>query len=88
MRPAKLKVTSPGGKARVYVLEGDQYTVGRVAPNHEPDILWRALVAARELSIASGKSLTAFTTTSADQQDAPYDSAARNRTVTVVITPG
>jgi hypothetical protein len=49
--------------------------------------LWRALVAARELSAASGKPLTAFTTTSADQQDAPYDSAARNRTVTVVITP-
>lgn len=50
--------------------------------------LWRALVAARELSAASGKPLTAFTTTSADQQDAPYDTAARNRTVTVVITPG
>lgn len=49
--------------------------------------LWRALVAARELSAASGKPLTAFTTASADQQDAPYDSAARNRTVTVVITP-
>lgn len=39
MRPAKLKVTSPAGKTRVYVLEGDQYTVGRVAPNHEPDIV-------------------------------------------------
>jgi hypothetical protein len=87
MRPATLKVTSPAGKTRVYVLDGDQYTVGRVAPNnHEPDILWRALVAARELSAASGKPLTAFTT-SADQQDAPYDTAARNRTVTVVITP-
>ncbi|WUO32185.1 hypothetical protein OHT21_30675 [Streptomyces sp. NBC_00286] len=49
--------------------------------------LWRALVAARELSAASGKPLTAFTTTSADQQDAPYDDATRNRTVTVVITP-
>jgi len=49
--------------------------------------LWRALVAARELSAASGKPLTAFTTASADQQDAPYQDAAKNRTVTVVITP-
>jgi hypothetical protein len=50
--------------------------------------LWRALVAARELSAASDKPLTAFTTASADQRDAPYRTAARNRTVTVVITPG
>lgn len=50
--------------------------------------LWRALIAARELSTASGKPLTAFTTASADQRDAPYADAAKNRTVTVVITPG
>jgi hypothetical protein len=31
--------------------------------------------------------LTAFTTVSADQRDAPYAEPARNRTVTVVITP-
>ncbi|CAL9292049.1 tetratricopeptide repeat protein [Streptomyces sp. SudanB52_2052] len=50
--------------------------------------LWRALVAARELSTATGKPLTAFTTDSADQRDAPYpDDPARNRTVTVVLTP-
>ncbi|MGC9541264.1 tetratricopeptide repeat protein [Streptomyces sp. UG1] len=49
--------------------------------------LWRALIAARELSTASGKPLTAFTTASADQRDAPHASAAKNRTVTVVITP-
>ncbi|MER6710650.1 tetratricopeptide repeat protein [Streptomyces sp. NPDC000877] len=50
--------------------------------------LWRALVAARELSAAAGKPLTAFTTDSADQRDAPYpDDPARNRTVTVVLTP-
>lgn len=49
--------------------------------------LWRALIAARELSTASGKPLTAFTTVSADQRDAPYTSAAKNRTVTVMITP-
>ncbi|MET9834953.1 tetratricopeptide repeat protein [Streptomyces sp. NPDC006385] len=50
--------------------------------------LWRALIAARELSTASGKPLTAFTTASGDQRDAPYASAARNRTVTVIVTPG
>lgn len=49
--------------------------------------LWRALIAARELSTASGRPLTAFTTSSADQRNAPYEEPARNRTVTVVITP-
>ncbi|MFE0788168.1 tetratricopeptide repeat protein [Streptomyces mutabilis] len=49
--------------------------------------LWRALIAARELSAATGMPLTAFTTASADQRDAPYAEPARNRTVTVVITP-
>ncbi|WP_261989098.1 hypothetical protein [Streptomyces sp. uw30] len=49
--------------------------------------LWRALIAARELSAAGGKPLTAFTTASADQRDAPNESVAKNRTVTVVITP-
>ncbi|MFH8655314.1 tetratricopeptide repeat protein [Streptomyces afghaniensis] len=49
--------------------------------------LWRALVAARELSTASGEPLTAFTTDSADQRDAPYPDPARNRTVTLLISP-
>ncbi|MYS90578.1 MULTISPECIES: tetratricopeptide repeat protein [Streptomyces] len=49
--------------------------------------LWRALVAARELSAASGEPLTAFTTDTADQRDAPYPDPARNRTVTLVISP-
>ncbi|MEU6177276.1 tetratricopeptide repeat protein [Streptomyces coeruleorubidus] len=49
--------------------------------------LWRALVAARELSAASGEPLTAFTTDSADQRDAPHPDPARNRTVTLVISP-
>ncbi|WP_307180016.1 tetratricopeptide repeat protein [Streptomyces africanus] len=49
--------------------------------------LWRALVAARELGAASGQPLTAFTTDSADQRDAPYPDPARNRTVTLVIAP-
>jgi hypothetical protein len=39
MRVAKLKVTSPAGKVRVHVLDGDQFTVGRAAPHHEPDIV-------------------------------------------------
>ncbi|MFJ8140930.1 hypothetical protein [Streptomyces sp. NPDC096013] len=43
---------------------------------------------ARELSVANSRPLTAFTTARADQRDAPYASAARNRTVTVVIIPG
>lgn len=60
------------------------------APAHGGSVvaLWRALVAARELSAASGKPLTAFTTASADQRDAPYAGVERNRTVTVVVTPG
>ncbi|WP_052412201.1 tetratricopeptide repeat protein [Streptomyces mutabilis] len=49
--------------------------------------LWRALIAARELSDATGMPLTAFTTVSADQRDAPYAEPVKNRTVTVVITP-
>ncbi|MFC7887117.1 tetratricopeptide repeat protein [Streptomyces sp. NPDC057376] len=50
--------------------------------------LWRALVAARELSAATGRPLTDFTTVSADQREAPYADPAKNRTVTVMITPG
>ncbi|MFC7892244.1 tetratricopeptide repeat protein [Streptomyces sp. NPDC057381] len=50
--------------------------------------LWRALVAARELSTATGRPLTDFTTISADQREAPYADPAKNRTVTVTVTPG
>ncbi|MFE0805884.1 tetratricopeptide repeat protein [Streptomyces sp. NPDC058848] len=50
--------------------------------------LWRALVAARELSAATGRPLTDFTTISADQREAPYSDPAKNRTVTVAVTPG
>jgi len=32
-------VTSPEGDEREYVLACNQYTVGRAAPNHEPDIV-------------------------------------------------
>ncbi|GAA3867399.1 tetratricopeptide repeat protein [Streptomyces sedi] len=50
--------------------------------------LWRALVAARELSDAADRPIATFTTGSADQRDAPFDDTALNRTVTVVITQG
>ncbi|KAB8157446.1 tetratricopeptide repeat protein [Streptomyces sp. 3MP-14] len=49
--------------------------------------LWRALVAVGELSAASDRPLTDFTTVSADQREAPFATPALNRTVTVVITP-
>lgn len=77
-----------GREARVEIY-GQTATVPG-APRGGGSVLsfWRALIAARELSAASGKPLTAFTTASADQHDAPYTSAAKNRTVTVVITPG
>lgn len=49
--------------------------------------LWRAMVAVRELSDSSGRPLTAFTTSSADQRDAPHPDPSGNRTVTVTVTP-
>lgn len=39
MRRAQLKVVSPSGRAGVHVLEGEQCTIGRAAPHHEPDIV-------------------------------------------------
>lgn len=39
MGTAKLKVTSPAGEACVYPLHGVQFTVGRAAPYHGPDIV-------------------------------------------------
>ncbi|GAA3867372.1 FHA domain-containing protein [Streptomyces sedi] len=39
MRRAQLKVVSPAGRAGIHVLEGEQCTVGRAAPHHEPDIV-------------------------------------------------
>lgn len=76
------------GQAAAITVYGQAATVPG-APTHGGSVtsLWRALVAARELSAASGKPLTAFRTASADQRDAPHGSAARNRTVTVVLTP-
>lgn len=49
--------------------------------------LWRAVAAARVLSDASGRPLTGFSVTSAEQRDAPHDTDAANRTVTVILTP-
>ncbi|WP_193318137.1 MULTISPECIES: FHA domain-containing protein [Streptomyces] len=39
MRRAQLKVASPTGKSSVHLLAGEQCTVGRAAPHHEPDIV-------------------------------------------------
>ncbi|GLY98382.1 hypothetical protein [Actinoplanes sp. NBRC 103695] len=49
--------------------------------------LARAQVAAARLSAASRLPLTAFTLVSADQKGGPHESAARNRTVTLLIHP-
>lgn len=49
--------------------------------------LWRAMTAARVLSDAAGRPLTGFLVASAEQRDAPHDTDAANRTVTVVLTP-
>ncbi|WP_369174138.1 hypothetical protein AB5J49_42065 [Streptomyces sp. R28] len=69
---------------------GGQTAIVPGAPRSGGSVLspWRALIAARELSAAGGMPLTAFTTASVDQRDAPYASAAKDRTVTGVITPG
>jgi DNA-binding winged helix-turn-helix (wHTH) protein len=37
-RPVALKVLSPWGRSVSYPLDGTQYTVGRAAPKHRPDI--------------------------------------------------
>lgn len=47
--------------------------------------LSRAQVAAERLAAGSGLPLTAFALTSADQADAPFPDAARNRTVTLSV---
>lgn len=77
-----------GGRRVAITVHGHAATVpGAPRSGGSVVALWRALVAARELGAAGGKPLTAFTTDSADQRDAPYPDAARNRTVTVVISP-
>ncbi|MER7403689.1 tetratricopeptide repeat protein [Streptomyces sp. NPDC000070] len=78
-----------GGRHQAVTVHGHAATVpGAPRSGGSVVALWRALVAARELSAASGEPLTAFTTDSADQRDAPYPDPARNRTVTLVISPG
>ncbi len=49
--------------------------------------MWRAMVAARALADASGRPLTGFVIASAEQRDAPHDTDAANRTVTLILTP-
>jgi hypothetical protein len=77
-----------GGRHLAVTVHGHAATVpGAPRSGGSVVALWRALVAARELSTASGEPLTAFTTDSADQRDAPHPDPARNRTVTLVISP-
>lgn len=76
-----------GGRQLAVTVHGHAATVpGAPRSGGSVVALWRALVAARELSAASGEPLTAFTTDSADQRDAPYPDPARNRTVTLVVS--
>ncbi|RKN36533.1 hypothetical protein [Micromonospora musae] len=49
--------------------------------------LSRAEDAARELAAASGLPLTAFAMRSAEQSERPFEREARNRTVSLVLTP-
>lgn len=49
--------------------------------------LLRARVATQQLSTTSGLPLTAFTMQSGDQAHPPYRTAAKNRTVTVTLSP-
>jgi hypothetical protein len=49
--------------------------------------LARARVAAQELSGVTGLPLTSFTLTTADQSAGPFREPARNRTVSLVLTP-
>lgn len=77
-----------GGRHLAVTVHGHAATVpGAPRSGGSVVALWRALVAARELGAASGEPLTAFTTGSADQRDAPHPDPARNRTVTLVISP-
>ncbi|AKH85761.1 hypothetical protein AA958_30055 [Streptomyces sp. CNQ-509] len=75
------------GDMRIEVL-GHIADVREAPPSGGSDTsVWRAMVAARALSDASGRPLTAFSIASAEQRDAPYETDAQNRTVTVVLTP-
>lgn len=49
--------------------------------------LARAEIAAARLASASGLPLTAFTLVSADQRQGPHDTAAGNRTVSLLVAP-
>ncbi|ORT53632.1 hypothetical protein BKD26_37820 [Streptomyces sp. CB03238] len=72
---------------RVEVLGHIADVPGAPTNGGSPTSLWRAMTAARALSDASGRPLTGFLVASAEQRDAPHDTDAANRTVTVVLTP-
>ncbi|MGO4752324.1 hypothetical protein AB4212_27570, partial [Streptomyces sp. 2MCAF27] len=74
-------------KLRIEVLGHIAHVRGAPTSGGSATSLWRAMVAARALSDASGRPLTGFSVASAEQRDAPHDTDAANRTVTVILTP-
>ncbi|TDW95468.1 type VI secretion system protein ImpK [Kribbella pratensis] len=78
----------PGLKARITVTGYSVVVPGGTNSGGSRTALLRARVATQQLSTASGLPLTAFTMQSGDQAHPPYRTDARNRTVTVTLTPG
>ena len=74
-------------KLRIEVLGHIAHVPGASTSGGSITSLWRAMVAVRVLSDASERPLSGFTAASAEQRDAPHDTDAANRTVTVVLTP-
>ncbi|WP_166658924.1 hypothetical protein [Kribbella sp. VKM Ac-2571] len=78
----------PGLKATITVTGYSVVVPGGTNSGGSRTALLRARVATQQLSTASGLPLTAFTMQSGDQAHPPYRTDARNRTVTVTLTPG
>lgn len=77
----------PGLKASITVTGYSVVVPGGSSSGGSRTALLRARVATQELSTASGLPLTAFSLQSGDQAHPPYRTDAKNRTVTVTLTP-
>jgi type VI secretion system protein ImpK len=77
----------PGMKASITVTGFSVVVPGGSSSGGSRTALLRARVATQQLSTASGLPLTAFTMQSGDQAHPPYRTDAKNRTVTVTLTP-
>ncbi|HEY3556306.1 MAG TPA: hypothetical protein VGL05_02515 [Kribbella sp.] len=77
----------PGLKASVTVTGYSVVVPGGSSSGGSRTALLRARVATQELNTASGLPLTAFSLQSGDQAHPPYRTDAKNRTVTVTLTP-